>query len=1208
MEATMKNMNHARMKTKEGPSSGLCLLRFLATGLCAGILMAEAAQAASVGWEGTFDSNWNLTTNWNSGFVPGKVNFDTAVLSGTNDHPVVCTPIEVTNSFSITISDGAQLRVSREMARCVDFLLGPNAGSGGGQAIQAADVKVASDLRIGHNAAATSGSSYTVIGGALVVADELYVDKGVLLVDTSAASLTAGRMTLTTNADLKFDFDTYGTAPVVVSNLLTIANGAKLEIDLRGYTIGGNVIELIKFGSISGTFAPQDVTIIGLRGGTLTYGANSITLSVVDDVQGPVSAFWFKAKPGTTNAADLEVNTGRIIRNLSSTALTYTRAANGDDLVYSVVWNGSDFNGDSTNDTISFDLRVEGFSGTNYIYSATNGASSVTLGNSASVYAGNGLWGIGSDKDLDAGESLRFSVENVYLSSTGYTAKVDGFVSFYLDEVSGNGHKIIIGEGTGLNSGLVSSPTRFAFSELMPLAVTGAGSATTAKPSVGEVAFKISVANPSNPNPEGDASDYSAYSVGPQMNNNYPAVTNFSNFPEFSWDRVPRWAFIGGVPGSNAAASMAKNIQIISVASIDDEAQLITSSALLKSFNPKVKTLLYLNTYVNYDPDNSTYNSNLWNKYTLDANGARVYENIRQFYVYNHDYPEMSKWWVDTATRITARPEVDGVFVDKAGSNFKYINDDGQFESPLADSDRSYYNLWSQVVPGTLLIGNTLRNEREGGSRGFMQILSGSYLERWDLPYGSSPIAQTDAEAKCVSIQLMREAALKGKILMPAFQDYLDNQYIRDELAAGRDAELLQLMRQRVTLALAYYLIVAEKYSYFRYQADQNMTYPQFIWDPTDDIDELTRPLGPPLGPPVKNGFIYTRSFQYVDVWLNVETDEAVLTWKEIAGERLIGQDDFDGSQNFLSRTFSSTVNNASATWDIVNRSTVQNPDILDTTLFLQNGSAGDTNDSIGYLESTKTDNFFGIERGGSKTLTYTFDISGYTNLNVAMDWVASDNYLSTVTVTALIDGRSTQEVFSVRKNTTDASYTMENGRVVSANNSAQGYVNGVTNAIIYDQFVTFKPTISGAGSNLTLIISQPDSLSGELGLDNLKLYGTPNNAYDIWVAGQGLSGTNAAKTANPDGDAYNNLQEYIAGLNPNMSDRFAISNISAGTTSNRMSWNSVSNRVYNVYWTSNLIKGFTLVGSNVLNGVFLDTNHARQSAAFYKISVQLKP
>jgi hypothetical protein len=192
---------------------------------------------------------------------------------------------------------------------------------------------------------------------------------------------------------------------------------------------------------------------------------------------------------------------------------------------------------------------------------------------------------------------------------------------------------------------------------------------------------------------------------------------------------------------------------------------------------------------------------------------------------------------------------------------------------------RSYVGLFRAAPANSLLIGNTLRNERDGGSREVMNIFSGSYVERWERPSRFEPSLQTVADARVASIQLMREAALKGKILMPAFHDLIDRNQIRTLLKEKNEDELKRLIKVGINKELAYYLIIAEKYSYFRYQPEKASDMPLYVNDPTELVAELTRPIGPPLGPPRKNGYEYTRSFEHVDVRLNVETNEARLQW-----------------------------------------------------------------------------------------------------------------------------------------------------------------------------------------------------------------------------------------------------------------------------------------------------------------------------------------
>jgi hypothetical protein len=111
--------------------------------------------------------------------------------------------------------------------------------------------------------------------------------------------------------------------------------------------------------------------------------------------------------------------------------------------------------------------------------------------------------------------------------------------------------------------------------------------------------------------------------------------------------------------------------------------------------------------------------------------------------------------------------------------------------------------------------------------------------------------------------------------------------------------------------------------------------------------------------------------------------------------------------------------------------------------------------------------------------------------------------------------------------------------------------------------------------------------------------------AYGSWVRGFGLSGADLSVSANPDGDAFTNEEEYIAGLNPGVFDAFEIQSFSNGDT---LEWDAVSGRLYNVYWASNLVDGFTLVESNVVGGSYMNTEADDNVQGFYKITVELEP
>jgi hypothetical protein len=80
-------------------------------------------------------------------------------------------------------------------------------------------------------------------------------------------------------------------------------------------------------------------------------------------------------------------------------------------------------------------------------------------------------------------------------------------------------------------------------------------------------------------------------------------------------------------------------------------------------------------------------------------------------------------------------------------------------------------------------------------------------------------------------------------------------------------------------------------------------------------------------------------------------------------------------------------------------------------------------------------------------------------------------------------------------------------------------------------------------------------------------------------------------------------LDVYIAGLNPN--DANAEFNLDRITTQ-KFSWSRQTGRQYDIYWTSNLTSGFTLIYTNITASEFEDTDTARtaEAARFYQVRV----
>ncbi|MEI8207095.1 MAG: leucine-rich repeat protein, partial [Kiritimatiellales bacterium] len=131
---------------------------------------------------------------------------------------------------------------------------------------------------------------------------------------------------------------------------------------------------------------------------------------------------------------------------------------------------------------------------------------------------------------------------------------------------------------------------------------------------------------------------------------------------------------------------------------------------------------------------------------------------------------------------------------------------------------------------------------------------------------------------------------------------------------------------------------------------------------------------------------------------------------------------------------------------------------------------------------------------------------------------------------------------------------------------------------------------------------------------DNFEMIGmvaaTPSadgdgNGLPDWWEQQHFGGTGVNPNAVCSNRVNTVIQAYVAGLNPtNSSARFGITNHSR----NLIQWNAVSGRVYNVYWTTNLMNGFQTLQTNYTGGAITDSVRSAASKCFYKIDVRLAP
>jgi len=116
----------------------------------------------------------------------------------------------------------------------------------------------------------------------------------------------------------------------------------------------------------------------------------------------------------------------------------------------------------------------------------------------------------------------------------------------------------------------------------------------------------------------------------------------------------------------------------------------------------------------------------------------------------------------------------------------------------------------------------------------------------------------------------------------------------------------------------------------------------------------------------------------------------------------------------------------------------------------------------------------------------------------------------------------------------------------------------------------------------------------------------------DSWEALYYGGATNADPAAVAS-NGINTVEEaYVAGISPvDPFSKFVMTQLGsdAGDIDRYvLQWDMVSNRLYTIYWASNLFSTFELLTNNITTGAFTDTVHTLNNGGFYRIDVDLAP
>ena len=118
----------------------------------------------------------------------------------------------------------------------------------------------------------------------------------------------------------------------------------------------------------------------------------------------------------------------------------------------------------------------------------------------------------------------------------------------------------------------------------------------------------------------------------------------------------------------------------------------------------------------------------------------------------------------------------------------------------------------------------------------------------------------------------MQKAGKRGRIVV--FKAWSGFTFIDKQMMKKPLAEKREIARKNITFPLAAFLVGAQKHSYFVYNWGYRIEHGCLEWYP-----ELDKPLGPPAGDMVKNGWKLSREFQHASVSVNLETRKAEIDW-----------------------------------------------------------------------------------------------------------------------------------------------------------------------------------------------------------------------------------------------------------------------------------------------------------------------------------------
>lgn len=372
-----------------------------------------------------------------------------------------------------------------------------------------------------------------------------------------------------------------------------------------------------------------------------------------------------------------------------------------------------------------------------------------------------------------------------------------------------------------------------------------------------------------------------------QVNVNEPQAM----LPDFSWDTMPLYMHL-----RKATAFTKEEIEYLAKYPLitfekttgsktygSTEEGTIQAAKLVKAINPNTKILYYKNVVINwggYKEDEAFLKRNP-DALLFNNRGDKALMPNKKTGFFDLSKEKVRSHWLNHVSKITSSPYIDGVFMD---ANIKVLVP-GFFNSRVGkekqkEIESGYLTMMeelnTQLGKDNILLANILRVRPEFNDVGreYLRFFDGTYLEGFEhenfgmtyedyLAKGIDAFQKTAREDKIVAMSIGL-----GKALANAKAGIDD---------ARKKINKDDNINERLNYLLAIFLVCAEKHSYV-YPHDGYNSLTSATWLKT--FPQYEKKLGAPKEYAVKDGYVYTRSFEHLDVWLDIKNKKAKLNWK----------------------------------------------------------------------------------------------------------------------------------------------------------------------------------------------------------------------------------------------------------------------------------------------------------------------------------------